>query len=569
MEKNATMYEMNGWKYISVYGSAKERGYAYGYVVAKEMKKIQEMMRFIVMQDTGYPWEHFIEISEKYFNPVISKNFPEFYEEMQGITDGCNAAGTTISLDEVIAWNNSIVLLGYWKPTLNKNTTVESSIQKEGGGIDDHCSAFIACGEYTSDGQIVCAHNSFCNFIDGQYYNIILDLNPSDGHRILMQTCPGWIWSGSDFFITSKGIIGTETTIGGFNQYDHNDPISCRIRKAMQYGNSLDEYVSILLEKNSGGYANSWLFGDIHTNEIMKLELGLKYHSLERSNNGYFFGCNVAFDPQIRNLECVNTGYCDVRRHQGARQVRLPDLMDTHKGKINIEVAKKIISDHYDVYLKKENPCSRTVCAHYDLDPREFMSQSDRPKPFQTKGAIDGAVVDSNMAKEMKIMMRFGNSCGKIFDPEKFFKHHRQWDYLKPYLNKMGGNPWTEFTITNKETPTTTPTTTPTITPTILTPKTVTETLVTTSSPSTIKENLKITETFSLPEKQILEKNNDISSTEIVNKNNSTPETEREKKMDPVLESLRSSVPPSLLNYYSKKSTFKSNKNNKNKTQKK
>jgi hypothetical protein len=29
--------------------------------------------------------------------------------------------------------------------------------------------------------------------------------------------------------------------------------------------------------------------------------------------------------------------------------------MDTHKGKINIAVAKEIIADHYDVYLKKED----------------------------------------------------------------------------------------------------------------------------------------------------------------------------------------------------------------------
>ena len=442
--QNGTSYDMNGWKYISIRGSPKERGYAHGYAVASEMKKIQEMMRFIVMHDSGHSWEHFIEICKENMTPTIMQYFPEIYEEMEGITAGCNAGGTPITLDEIIAWNNSIVLLGYWRPSADENTQQVSHVNKE-GGADDRCSAFIACGDYTSDGKIVCAHNSFCPFVDGQYYHVILDINPTEGHRILMQTCPGWVWSGSDFFITSKGIIGTETTIGGFNHFENNYPISCRIRKAMQYGNTLDEYVAILLDHNSGGYANSWLFGDIHTNEIMRFELGLKYHSVSRTTNGYFFGCNVAFDPKIRNLECENTGYCDVRRHQGARQVRLPDLMDKHKGKINIEVAKRIIGDHYDVYLKKENPCSRTVCSHYDLDPREFMSQADRPKPFQPKGAVDGAVVDSTMAANMKIMMRWGNSCGKFFDADRFFREHRQWDYLRPFIKNMGGNHWTEF----------------------------------------------------------------------------------------------------------------------------
>jgi hypothetical protein len=162
---------------------------------------------------------------------------------------------------------------------------------------------------------------------------------------------PGWIWSGTDFFVTSKGIIGTETTIGGFLAYENKAPISCRIRQAMQYGNSLEDYVNILLKNNSGDYANSWLFGDIHSNEILRLELGLKYHLVEKTKNGYFIGFNAAYDPRIRNLECVDTGFYDIRRHQGARRVRLSDLMEKNKGKLDVSLAKTIIADHYDVYL--------------------------------------------------------------------------------------------------------------------------------------------------------------------------------------------------------------------------
>jgi len=205
-----------------------------------------------------------------------------------------------------------------------------------------------------------------------------------------MQTSPCWIWSGTDFFVTSKGIIGTETTIGGFLPYEKKTPIGYRIREAMQYGNSLDEYVEILLKGNSGDYANSWLFGDIYTNEIMRIELGLKYHNVERTKNGYFIGFNATYDPQIRNIECSNQGFYDIRRHQGARYVRLSDLMDEYKGKLNIETAKIIIADHYDVYLQKENMCSRTVCSHYEKDAREYMSAPGRPVPYAPHGAVDG-----------------------------------------------------------------------------------------------------------------------------------------------------------------------------------
>jgi len=441
--KNGLMYEKDGWKYISVKGEPKERGYAYGYLCANDFKEIQKMLKFFMYESFGKKWEYFIEEINIDFKEMTKTEFPEFYEEMEGIAEGCTANGTKTTIDEIIAWN-FYMSISYWYSTRS-----DTHVGKEGGSRD-RCSAFIAVGDWTTDGKIVCAHNSFTDYIDGQYANVILDLNPSKGIRFIMQTSACWIWSGTDVFVTAKGIIGTETTIGGFMPYERKFPIGYRIRQAMQYGNTLDEYVDILLKENSGDYANSWLFGDINTNEILRIELGLKYHNIERTKNGYFIGFNAPYDPQIRNLECNNSGMYDIRRHQGARHVRLEELMDQHKGKINIEVAKEIIADHYDVYLlKEENPCSRTVCSHYDLDAREYMSQEGRPKPFSAHGAVDGFVMDTELAKKMAFIGRFGNSCGIAFDKNKYCDKHIQWNNLRPYLQDRPSQPWCEFSITD------------------------------------------------------------------------------------------------------------------------
>ena len=40
--KNGLSYEKNGWLYVSVKGDPKERGYAYGYLIADEMMKVRE-----------------------------------------------------------------------------------------------------------------------------------------------------------------------------------------------------------------------------------------------------------------------------------------------------------------------------------------------------------------------------------------------------------------------------------------------------------------------------------------------------------------------------------------------
>ncbi len=454
---NGFMYDQNGWKYISINGKPRERGYTYGYFCAKDFINIKNMLNFFIFESYGKSWEYFIKIINDDFEDMTKKKFPEFYEEMCGIAEGCKANGCNTSIDEILAWN-FYLSIPYWYPHYVETSSNDNTIQTgvlagpREGGSKDRCSAFIAVGkDWTEDGNIVVAHNSFTDYIDGQYSNIILDINPDKGYRIIMQTSPCWIWSGTDFFVTSKGIIGTETTIGGFLPYTKKYPIGYRIRYAMQYGDSLDDYVKILLDNNSGDYANSWLFGDINTNEILRIELGLNYNNVERTKNGYFIGFNATYSPEIRNLECANSGFYDIRRHQGARYVRLNDLMDQNKGKINIDIAKKIISDHYDVYLQKDNKCSRTVCSHYDLDPREYMSAPGRPLPFAPHGAVDGFVCDTKMAKNMTICGRFGNSCGTPFIVEEFIKKNRQYEIFKPYLLDRPSQPWTNFSSLNKK----------------------------------------------------------------------------------------------------------------------
>jgi len=446
--KNGYSFELNGWIYVSVKGTAKERGYAYGYLIADELKKVFEMLNFTIYESFGEKWDYFVENSTSLFHDKIKENFLEFYEEMEGIAAGCNAAGVKTSLAEIMAWNNYFTLIENWYP--NKDSPVgniQGRIRMGEGGASERCSAFIAVGDHTKDGKIVVAHNNFSEFVDGQFARVVIDMQPANGARMLIQGFPGWIWSGTDFFVTSYGFIGTETTIGGFMPYENNFPISCRIRKAMQYGKTLDEYVDILLNENSGDYANSWLFGDIKNNEILRLELGLKYHKVDRTKNGYFIGFNAPYDPRIRNLECTNTGFNDIRRHQGARRVRLEQLMREYKGRLDVELAERILADHYDVYLNKENPCSRTCCAHYNLDAREFMSDPARPKPFQPRGAIDGNVCTSELAKNMSFVLRYGNSCGIPFYKDTFCNENIQWEYLRPYLRDRPTQPWTLFSI--------------------------------------------------------------------------------------------------------------------------
>jgi hypothetical protein len=457
--KNGFKFKKNGWNYISIKGNPSDRGYAHGFLLRNEIKECLKTLKWTTYDTHGIKMAFFVEVSNFLFKKPLEENFPEFFEEIKGISKGAQ-----VDLDELILWNN-ISSLDYALPKLKVylnemphlkekykhllETLPDSGLME--GGSRDKCSAFIAVGDYTHDGKICCAHNSFDNFINGQYFNTIIDIKPTKGHRILFQGAPGYLSSQTDFFINSKGFIGTETTIGGFTKYVNKDPISCRIRNCMQYANTLDDYIEMLQKNNSGDYANSWLIGDTTNNEIMRIELGLNFSNIERKKNGYFIGFNAPYDVRIRNLECVNSGFDDIRRHQGARKVRLGQLMEENKGKLNIDIAKELIADHYDVYLNKTNMCSRTVCSHYELDNRAFMSQADRPLPYQPRGAVDGCVVDTESCKNMGFYGRWGTSCGTPFEVKPFINQNMQWKRFEPYLLDRPSQPWTYFTSLNKQ----------------------------------------------------------------------------------------------------------------------
>ncbi len=470
--KNGIRYEKNGWIYLSIKGQPKERGYAHGYLVAKELKEIFRWLDFSFYEGYGYKREMFTEITNELFGPQIKGNFPELYEEMEGITAGAKAAGyKEVTLEDIILWNCVTSVDYFFAHISSLIKTNEKLLKKygdlfiegagasghgEGGGgsaamkpapIGDKCTGFIAVGSYTKDGKIVCGHNSFDNFMSGQNYNVIIDVNPAKGNRFLMQAAVGYISSQTDYYVTSTGLIITETTIGGFNKFALKDPVCCRIRQAAQYSKTLDDVTKYLTTNNSGDYANSWLVGDTKTNTIMRIELGLEYVNVEKTKDGYFIGFNAPYDPRIRNLECANTGFDDIRRHQGARRVRLEQLMEEHKGKINVQIGQEIMADHYDIYLNKINPSSRTCCSHYELDDRAFMSDPSRPKPYQPRGAVDGIVCDTTLAKNMAFSARWGSSCGIPFNKTEFCRQNIIWKDQESYLRDRPQQPWTEFSI--------------------------------------------------------------------------------------------------------------------------
>ncbi len=429
-------HDRDGWVYLRITGEPRARGFQYGYLLAREIDASLHEVRRQWEYESGMSWDWLLTEGGRLLEGKVDQ---ELLAEIGGIAEGLAAAGVRTTREEMLVYNANIELTGYWWPEVKDSIGARSPDRPKMG-----CSSFIATGSWTKDGGIVLGHNTMSGYVEADC-NIILDIVPARGHRILMQGVPGWIHSGTDFFITDAGLVGSETTIGGFSGFDASGiPEFVRMRRAMQDASSIDTWCAIMTQGNNGGYANAWLIGDVKTNEIARLELGLKHVGFERTKDGYYVGSNLVENRQILRLE-TDIRETDIRISDVARRVRWKQLMKEHRGKIDVELGKAFEADHYDTYLQQTRLGSRSLCAHWEYDTTDPTSA-----PFDPSGTVDAKVVDTRMAKEMKFAARWGSACGTPFDARLFLAQHPQFDWMDGLLRSRGEHAWTVFTAGEK-----------------------------------------------------------------------------------------------------------------------
>jgi hypothetical protein len=436
----AHRHKKAGWIYLHIEGEPRERGFQHGYLLAKEIAEALRVRRAVWLHDTAMEWGDLLKETARFLTPFVD---PENREELLGIADGLQAAGVTTTLDDLVAYNAAMEL-GYWWSEVAKKLAGGATIVTP---PTQHCSSFIVTGSMTVGGGVVLGHNTMGTYVEANC-NVIVDLIPAKGHRILMQTVPGWIHSGTDFFITGAGLVGSETTIGGFSGFtEWGIPEFARMRRATQDAANIDEWCAIMKQGNNGGYANAWLLGDVNTGEIARLELGLANVGFERTRDGFFIGSNLAEDLKLLRRE-TNVDECDIRRSNVARRVRWKQLMAQNRGKIDVPLAEAFEADHFDPYAKADRPGGRTLCGHWETEtdwgPEPYAI------PFSPWGTIDAKVVDTAMAKRMTFAARWGSACGRTFDAKKFLADHPQFDWLEGLLKDLPSEPWVEFTAGEK-----------------------------------------------------------------------------------------------------------------------
>jgi hypothetical protein len=433
--KGSYRFERNGWIYVHLEGTPAQVGFQHGYQLAPEISDLLRVVKPLLETESKKDWAFYRDAAEKVLWPGIDE---EYRAELDGIVAGLAEQGVKVDRWDIVALNGLEELPYYYVPWLNKQQGKPPQTKAPG-----NCSAFIATGDWTRDRRIVIGHNAWTNYIVGSRWNIMFDIKPASGHRILMDGLPGIIASDDDFGANDAGIVITETTITQFQGFDpKGTPEFFRARKAMQYAESIDDFVRIMVARNNGGYANDWLIGDNKTGEIALLELGLKNWTVDRTKNGYFVGSNFPVKAKLIKEE-TTFDVTNRASSPNARRARWEQLMARHKGAIDIELAKAFEGDKHDVIANAEGPNDRTLCGAVENVARGIPEWDWGPN--FPGGTVQAKAMDSGMISKLEMWAAMGRPCAGDFKAEPFLATNPQYGWMKGLLRDMKSEPWTRF----------------------------------------------------------------------------------------------------------------------------
>jgi hypothetical protein len=313
----AYRYPDAGWTYLHIEGKPYERGYQHGHLMAREIPEYLERCA----ADLGHKsdargWNQLRTTADSLFLRGFDR---EILEEMRGIADGASDAGAKwlgrrIDLVDIVVANVTVEM-DELQAAMPVTPTGLEGLHFEAPpyfdrkrDIGEHCSAFAATGSATRDGKMVIGHVTWWPLTLAEQTNVMLDIKPAEGRRLMMQSYAGGIESGTDWYQNDAGVVLTETTIRQTPFNFQGTPVAFRARLAIQYGDNIDKVVDRLGNKNNGLYTNEWLIGDAKTNEIAMYELGTYHTKLWRSSKnewfgetpGFYWGCNNEKDLNVR-----------------------------------------------------------------------------------------------------------------------------------------------------------------------------------------------------------------------------------------------------------------------------
>ncbi|HPC82385.1 MAG TPA: C45 family autoproteolytic acyltransferase/hydrolase [Thermoanaerobaculaceae bacterium] len=356
-------YDDRGWIMLHVEGAPHARGFQHGSLVADEI--VAYISKLAIQENGKEPAAGWASLRSRADLLFLRGFDAEQLEEMKGIADGAARAGArydgrALDLLDIVTLN-SIIDLDYAASgikvtphALSGRSFLAAAEEMDIPDTRHKCSAIAATGPATADGGVVFGQIFMWGGYTGVHFNVLCDLVPTTGQRLVYHTFPGGIHSGTDFYLNDAGIVFGETTVAQTPFEISGTPQSSRARRAAQYARSIDDVVRILSERNNGLYTNDWPIADLGTGETAVFLLGTKRSKLWRSSDrpapfgtpGFLWANNNARDDGVRREYAVQPDDAPFDLAFGAwnRDIAFREFYHRYKGKIDAENTLELLA---------------------------------------------------------------------------------------------------------------------------------------------------------------------------------------------------------------------------------
>jgi hypothetical protein len=431
IEENYYHTTKMGFDYIHLRGSADEIGYNHGKLLWEKIERGMAAYAYLTEMRYNMNWD-ICRLQGASYWPYVPD---EYREEIDGIVRGAremnakNPDGAVIDRWDIMAYNSMWDI--WWRssppPIVDKYWPFLDDSSRE---MIHHCSAFVATGNITVDGGFVMAQNLWMPYYLSPSFAVFADIVPPTGNRMLIELQAGMIWSGTEWYMNEAGIVVAETTLGNAPYQWGNMPAFIRIRQAVQYSDSIDDFKNYMLTDTNGAYCGDYLVADAKTNEVAILELGSYEYELWRSSDGENFhgSCNYPWDPEVRDEMMEPEGW---EHGSYPRYVRLKQIEEKYYGQIDTDIGKRALGDHWDTVEERVNKYSWTL---------EGRVENASGYPH---GAMDGKVTNQTMTLNHEVWAKFGFPSFEDFIASEHAREHP--DYAFPNLIDIISQDWTTF----------------------------------------------------------------------------------------------------------------------------
>lgn len=402
----ASFNEINGVKILKMKGTPYEMGYQHGYLLADKISimintTLQATIAYISLA-TGKD----LKTSEAWFNKGQADAEPflpdELKTEMEGIYAGCNDAGVSVTLQQILLWNTNYdqwciyAHPHYWHPTEGVGKRPLANVFIGAGG----CSSFSAWDKAAGgDGKMIFGKDEDNFNMPGQLENRTMFIaDPDEGYGHVFMSYPGMI--GLDGGFNNAGF----EMMTQLNSMKDESMSGCGIaiftRLLLTHSNTIDDAIDIF-NKHPRCTGIAYHIADAVNKKAAVVETsatqvavryplpGQDYLYQANNSNCYpgwlgYEGYNMVNDQMIVNeltdVSTIETWQTSLRNPQNiyvqapSRVERYGELMKQHYGNISVQTAQEIMSDLYDPYTQKSreknepsvsNNILCTICALY------------------------------------------------------------------------------------------------------------------------------------------------------------------------------------------------------------